>query len=218
MNPFTKPHQDVYRYSCLRGCIFVLEGLIGVGKTTLGESLSQSLRDIGISSTFLSEFVHEDLLQQYTADMPKYAYTFQLVMLCKRLHVYAEAERRAKQGEVVFVDRSLVGDSVFALLQFRSGNLSKEEFDVYCSMLFGEESVEPTATLFLEADVATCIYRAAKRGRKSEDAYSRQYFEDLYKTYNEIFSRLSTPKVSVDWTERKTDREVLELLREQVTN
>jgi deoxyadenosine/deoxycytidine kinase len=196
----------------------VLEGLIGVGKSTLGKSLEATLNDIGISATFLTEFVSNDLLEQYVSDMSKYAYTFQMIMLSKRLEIYREAQRRAMQGEVVLVDRSLVGDYVFALLHFRYGNISEEEFQLYCTMLYSEKPIEPTATLFLQADVPTCISRAAKRGRKSEDAYDRQYFDALSSTYEEVFTQLPTPRVSVDWSRRRPDREVLDLLREAISN
>jgi deoxyadenosine/deoxycytidine kinase len=217
MNPFTKPHQDYYRYTCLRGCIFVLEGLIGVGKSTLGKSLETTLNDVGVSATFLAEFVSSDLLEQYISDMGKYAYTFQMIMLCKRLEIYREAQRRAKQGEVVFVDRSLVGDYVFALLHSRCGNLSEEEFQIYQAMLHSEKPIEPTTTLFLQADVPTCISRAAKRGRKSEDAYDTKYFEALSSTYDEVFAQMSPPCTTVDWSTRRPDREVLDLLRATIT-
>ena len=218
MNLFTKLPEDYYHYTCLRGCIFVLEGLIGVGKSTLGQSLEKTLNEIGISATFLAEFVSEDLLSQYISDMGKYAYSFQMIMLTKRLEIYREAERRAKQGEVVLVDRSLLGDYAFALLQVRQGNMSNEEFRVYCAMLEKEKPIEPTLTVFLDADVPTCISRAAKRGRESENAYDRQYFDNLLSVYNEVFPQLQVRKTSLDWSQRLSDKEVLNRMRKALQN
>src|SRR4051812_7244364 len=104
------------RFKSLKCGVFTIEGIIGVGKTTLGRSLEKMLNDNGIATKFFPEYVNKDLLGQYIGNMHRYAYSFQLIMLCKRIEIYREAERFAATGGVAIIDRSIVGDMTFALM------------------------------------------------------------------------------------------------------
>ena len=87
------------KYESLRYGIYTIEGIIGVGKTTLGKSLEKFLNERGIKTKFYPEYVNKDLLDQYIKNMKQYAYSFQLVMLFKRLEIYREAVRFSKKEE-----------------------------------------------------------------------------------------------------------------------
>ena len=73
------PLYDTYRP--LIGSSILLEGSIGVGKSTVGKSLEKFFKNIGLKARFYPEYVNEPLLNQYISDMNKYAYSFQLIML-----------------------------------------------------------------------------------------------------------------------------------------
>lgn len=60
----------------LKGGIYIIYEIIGVGKTTLGTSLENYLNDIGLKCKLYKEYYNEDLLNQFIGDIEKYAYFF----------------------------------------------------------------------------------------------------------------------------------------------
>src|SRR5687767_9035911 len=111
---FTNRDPNYDKFKSLKGGVFTIEGIIGAGKTTLGKSLEQFLNECGIKTRFFPEYINKDLLSQYIGDMKRYAYSFQLIMLCKRIEIYRIAEAFASTGGVALIDRSIIGDMSFA--------------------------------------------------------------------------------------------------------
>ena len=103
------------------GHIVVIEGPIGAGKTTLGRSIEALLHKYNIKCKFFKEYKHDVLLQHYIKNMSTEAYSFQIIMLRERFTIYMKAIELARQGYAVFMDRSLVGDLAFALMQIKKG-------------------------------------------------------------------------------------------------
>src|SRR5579862_286850 len=152
---FTDRHPNYNRYRSLRGGMFVIEGTVGAGKSSLGKSLTKYLNDIGIETRFFTEFVNEDLLQQFISDMKKYAYPFQVILLQKRIETYRRAEEYTKTGGVAIIDRSLIGDMTFAKMHVDAGNISADEYQVYLKLIEKEKLPVPIACLFLQCDIMT---------------------------------------------------------------
>src|SRR5665648_663656 len=122
LTPFAVTPPGYQRYRLLRGSLLIIEGVIGAGKTTLGHSLAAYLNQIGIPTRFYPEYVNPELLAQYIADMPRYAYTFQLFMLRVRCDTYREAQLFTATGGIALIDRSLPGDLAFAPMQYDNDN------------------------------------------------------------------------------------------------
>jgi deoxyadenosine/deoxycytidine kinase len=191
-----RSNKEIHKYGRqLRGSMIVIEGLIGVGKSTLGHNLEKLLNENGIECKFYEEYVNSELLQQYIENMEKYSYSFQLVMLLKRIEIYKEARNYTKSGGIAIIDRSLLGDYAFALMQHKHGNISDSEMIAYKSICKQEDLPEPDIIVYLNADVEICMNRITKRGRPGETkGYSEQYLYDLKSVYNEIL--FSPPKFS----------------------
>lgn len=190
---------EASRYGVLKGSIIVIEGIIGVGKTTLGRSIQAYLLLNGLDCAFFPEYRNDKLLAQYIGDMKKYAYGFQTIMLSKRIAIYNSALEAARSGKICIVDRSLAGDFAFATMQLNNGNITKDEFDVYCSMIKMENSVEPSLVVYLECDVVRALERTKKRSCTGEDKYDIEYFQALSKAYHESIKSLNCPVLKLDW-------------------
>lgn len=80
---FTNRHPMYEKLRSLKGGIYIIEWIIGIGKTTLGTSLENYLNNIGLKCKFYKEYYNEDLLNQFIGDMKKYAYFFQMMMAVK---------------------------------------------------------------------------------------------------------------------------------------
>ncbi len=88
---------DLYqRLLWCKGKIFIIEGIIGAGKTLLGASLSDFCNDNGIECVFLKEFVDQKLLDFWFAQTKGRAFWYQTVMLLKRIETYNMARQLIK--------------------------------------------------------------------------------------------------------------------------
>lgn len=188
-----KPKNTEYRkYRNLLGSIIVIEGIIGVGKTTLGNSLAEYLNSLDIKAKFFPEYRNGQLLEQYITDMKKYAYAFQLFMLGKRIAAYKEVECFTKQGGIAIVDRGIIGDMTFARMQYEKNNFTDEEWSVYQSIVKQEINNEPDTIIYLDCQPEVAINRIKKRGIQSESTgYEIEYIKALQSSYAKSFIDIS---------------------------
>lgn len=187
---FRSRHPYYELFSQLIGSSITIEGVIGAGKTTLGLALEKYLNEIGLRAKFFPEFVNLDLLGQYLSNMNRYAYPFQMFMLLKRLEIYREAERFRETGGIAIIDRSLIGDLAFMLMQHTNGNITDQEKAVYESVFIQESPPCPGVCIYLQCTSRQAMDRIIKRGREGEaDAYTLEYLENLANRYTQVFSQ-----------------------------
>ena len=200
MKVFSITNLEQTKYRCLAGSIITLEGLIGVGKSTLGISLENYLNKIGIKARFFPEYLCEPLLKQYISDMKKYSYSFQIIMLQKRLEIYQKAHQYSLTGGIAIVDRSLIGDYTFAKMQNQAGFISSEEMEVYLSIMNQEITIEPTNIIFLDCLPEVAYQRMIGRGNQAEKkGYSIDYFEKLSEAYQKTLKKTFHKVTKIDW-------------------
>ena len=196
---------DTRKFRSFRGHIIVLEGLIGVGKTTLGHSLETYFQRIGLKAKFFPEFKNEQLLGQYIKDMDKYSYIFQIAMLMVRIETYRQAHEFSERGGISIIDRSLPGDFTFASMQKSKGRFTKDEWQVYQSLI-PKDLPEPNCIVMLECSPENAFKRMQKRGELAEiSGYTLEYFQDLDAHYQATFRRINHPIVNINWN---ADRQV----------
>jgi deoxyadenosine/deoxycytidine kinase len=200
---FENRHPQYNRFKSLKGSVFTIEGTIGVGKTTLGRSVESYLNEIGLSAKFFPEYVNIELLDQYIYDMKRYAYTFQMVMLCKRIEIYRKAEQFAQNGGVALVDRSIIGDLTFAQMQYDSGNFSTSEWETYRSLMRQEIQLVPTGSLYLRCAPETSLVRVKARGIETEvKGYTVEYMKMLNDAYEKSIAQCTNVRhIIIDWND-----------------
>lgn len=187
------------------GSLIIVEGLIGVGKTTLGSILHDLLSEGDRKVRFFPEYVNGPLLNQYIGDMKKYAYGFQLVMMSRRLETYKDAlSFCARTGGVAIVDRSILGDTAFARMQHECGNISSSEWTIYNEILRLEEDHLPPSQavryLFLQCPPEEALRRIHIRGFKEEvSGYTLGYLQDLERAYSASLHRAPN-LLTLDWS------------------
>jgi len=189
----------------LGGKVIVLEGLIGVGKSTLGRSFEKHLQDNNIEVVWMSEPINQVLLELYISDMTKYAFPFQVIIARERIQIYKEARRLAAEGKVVFIDRGLPGDLAFAYMQKNKGFFTEREFNVYLNLISAglpdsniQPILTPDAIIHLDCTAETAWKRILARGNSSEkNGYSLKYLRDLHKSYERALANYNAFRI--DW-------------------
>lgn len=121
------------------GRVIVLEGLIGIGKSTLSRSLlhwATAVFGAGARVVLILENIDPTLLQNFLDDQLAMAFGFQMYAACARLETMRQAEALARQGNIVLVDRGLLGDATFARMHKENGNISPKQWQAYCSIMY----------------------------------------------------------------------------------
>ena len=185
------------------GRVIVVEGSIGVGKSTFCRSLCRYLRRRGHRVRRYPEYVNSPLLQQFLSNKRKYAYAFQLFMLNKRIEYYNDARRFVRgtrsdrRPPVAIMDRSLLGDKTFAQMHRAAGNISKSEWHCYRHIARTEARLKVAKLVYLHAEPEVCLERIRKRGRDGESSYTVDYLRDLESNYRRALK--SVEHVELNW-------------------
>lgn len=207
----------------LEGKLLIIEGIIGAGKSTLSSDIFNLCKQAGIKVIHFEEPIIRDLFDLFLSDQKKYAFAFQLAMLCKRQIIYKDADRLCKDGYFCIIDRSLHGDFAFATMHKERNNISDHEWKAYLDCLKSETLREPDFVAYLNVNPGKAIERTIRRDRSGEDSYDIKYFRDLEAVYKKIIPLIPAGiLIDHDWSidrSRKPSiqraREILSLLRKE---
>ncbi len=169
----------------------VIEGVIGVGKTTLTRLLAKPFG----ASTLLEVVEENPFLSDFYGDRARYAFQTQTFFALSRFK---------QQTNVVApqVGRTnLVSDYLFAKNDiFARQNLTADELELFLQLYrtLAERVPKPDLVVYLQADVDTIMARIALRDRPFERDMDRQYIVDLRAAYDQFFAAYSaTPLLTV---------------------
>ena len=158
----------------------VIEGPIGVGKTSLATLLAQRF-----SGRLILESVEENpFLGSFYEDRQKYAFQTQLFFLLSRFRQQQELFQQDLFNSVTLSDYLFAKDRIFACL-----NLDPNELGLYDRIFeaLGSRISKPDLVIYLQARLDVLLNRIRRRGREFERKIDPQYLEELMKAYNEFF-------------------------------
>lgn len=186
----------------------VIEGPIGVGKTSLAELLAERLQ----ARKLLEGPEENPFLARFYKDMRRHAFQTQLYFLLNRFR---------QQQELVQFDlfkQSLVSDYLFAKDKiFAYLTLDDNELALYERLhpLLEMRVQKPDLVLYLQAGTDVLLRRIQSRAREYEQELDRAYLEDVNAAYNHFFFHYSaTPLLvvntsEIDFVKNKEDLEDL---------
>jgi deoxyguanosine kinase len=174
-----------------------IEGVIGVGKTTLARLLRPMLE----AEILLEIFEENPFLSDFYGDRARYAFQTQIFFLLSRYH-----QQRKAVPDLLGAGKSLIADYTFSKdALFARINLKGDELAVYHKVheALGEKIPRPDLVVYLRADTPVLMQRIALRDRTYERNMEQDYIELLNRAYDDFFSRLdpSTPVLSIDTNE-----------------
>ncbi|WDC83712.1 deoxynucleoside kinase [Caloramator sp. mosi_1] len=196
--------------------MLVIDGVVGAGKTTL----MNILKSEGFIP-FEEPVYNNPILEKFYYDRHRYSFPLQIFFLNKRFkHI-----KEASLIENAVMDRSIYGDVIFAKMLMESGEMSKEEFDLYIELFENmlEHCHPPKLMVYLEISVDEAIRRINLRGREYEKVVERAYWERLNKNYQEYFEQYSISPIlkinvdKLDFENNLKDREyIINLIKENL--
>ena len=172
----------------------VIEGPIGVGKSSLARLLSDRLR----ARLFMEQVEDNPFLAKFYENPHRHAFQTQLFFLLSRYRQQAELVQPDLFHQTTICDYFFPKDRIFA-----SVTLSDEERTLYDQIyqLLSPRVATPDLLIYLQAGTDTLIERIETRGRPYEKEIPWDYLEALNDAYNRFFFHYDQSPLLVIQTE-----------------
>jgi deoxyguanosine kinase len=178
---------DKYRY-------IVVEGPIGVGKTTLSQKLAEAFN----AQTLLEQPQDNPFLERFYRDAGRYALQTQMFFLFQRMNQLRDLAQADLFHAPIVSDFLLDKDPIFAHL-----TLGDDELNLYRQLYehLKPQAPLPDLVLYLQAQPETLVERVKKRGIPMESAISEMYLYRLCESYTRFFYHYDAAPVLIINTE-----------------
>jgi deoxyguanosine kinase len=167
-----------------------IEGVIGVGKTTLARLLQPELG----GELLLEEFEENPFLSDFYADRERYAFQTQIFFLLSRYRQQVSKLPPAMRRGAVISDYTFAKDRLFADITLRG-----DEFAMYQRVheALGEQIPTPDLLVFLRADLDVLMGRIAARDRPFERNMDPDYIDQVRVAYEDFIAAYEDAPVLV---------------------
>jgi len=157
-----------------------IEGVIGVGKTSLARLLQPAFG----AQVLLEVFEENPFLSDFYSDRARYAFQTQMFFLLSRYHQQRVVPVLLERGPLI-ADYTFAKDALFARI-----NLRGDELTLYHRLhdALAEKMPRPDLLVCLRAPTDVLMQRIAQRGRSYERQMERAYIAELNRAYDEFFA------------------------------
>ena len=162
------------------GRYIAIEGVIGVGKTSLARLLAERLN----ARLLLEEPESNPFLEDFYKDPRRYAFQTQMFFLVSRYQELKEMRQPDLFHDAVVSDYLFQKDRIFANI-----NLSDRELRLYDKVapLLEQEIPAPDLVVYLQSSPEVIRSRIQQRGRHYEKSMDPNYTATLAEAYNYFF-------------------------------
>jgi deoxyguanosine kinase len=176
----------------MKHCYIAIEGVIGVGKSTLARLLQSHFE----ATILLEVFEENPFLAHFYTDRERYAFQTQIFFLLSRYQQQFEAAPAALARGHLVSDYTFAKDEIFAWL-----NLKDDELAMYGRVhgALADQLPGPDLIVYLRADHEVIMRRIALRDRPYERDMDPNYIRDLTAAYEAWLNNLQdTAVVTID--------------------
>lgn len=179
-----------------------VEGVIGVGKTTLVRMLREPFE----AEVLLEVFEENPFLSDFYENRERYAFQTQIFFLLSRYHQQRRVvQKMLSEGITLFSDYTFDKDTIFART-----NLHGDELEMYYRVheALAEKIPDPDLMVYLQASTDVLMKRIAQRDRPYERNMERLYIDELNRAYEGYFTHYNGTAAVV-----KIDTDELDFVR-----
>jgi deoxyguanosine kinase len=158
-----------------------IEGVIGVGKTTLARMMQPAFE----ANLLLEVFEENPFLSNFYANRALYAFQTQMFFLLSRYR-----QQNQHVPELLLTEKHLISDYTFDKDSlFARINLKGDELEMYYKIheALAEKIPLPDLIVYLRADTDVLMQRIAMRDRSYERTMEREYIHELNLAYDDYF-------------------------------
>lgn len=159
-----------------------IEGVIGVGKT----SLARLLQPVFNAELLLEVFEENPFLSDFYSDRHRYAFQTQIYFLLSRYRQQHHAVPEALTNGDLIADYTFAKDALFAGL-----NLTGDEIETYqlVHKALAERIPLPDLIVYLRVSTEVAMQRISMRDRSYERNMEVSYIEELNVAYEDFFTQ-----------------------------
>ena len=187
-----------------------IEGAIGVGKTTLAKTISNTMK----CQTLFEDYTDNPFLKKFYDENQTNSFSTQLYFLLRRID---QSEKINRTNDMLISDFYFGKDELFAKL-----NLSEIEFEMYNSIRNKLNFIPPIPDLiiYLQASTDILIERIKKRGLDVEKNIKKKYIESVNDLYMKHFHEYTSSPVLIINTSNVNinDKNDYQLLIEEISS
>ena len=173
----------------------VVEGPIGVGKTSLAKMLACEFQ----ARTVFERVEDNPFLPKFYKSRESYAFQNQTFFLLNRYQQQMELTQQNLFNQNTVADYLFAKDQIFATL-----TLSAEELNLYQQIyvLLNTRVPKPDLVVYLQARPEVLYKRVKKRDKKFERGVTFEYLSEVSRAYNQFFFHYDeTPLLVVNTSE-----------------
>ena len=159
-----------------------IEGVIGVGKT----SLARLLQPVFNAELLLEVFEENPFLSDFYSDRHRYAFQTQIYFLLSRYRQQHHAVPEALTNGDLIADYTFAKDALFAGL-----NLTGDEIETYqlVHKALAERIPLPDLIVYLRVSTEVAMQRISMRDRSYERNMEVSYIDELNVAYEDFFTQ-----------------------------
>ena len=187
----------------------VIEGNIGVGKTTFCRKLQEKYD----ARLILEQFSENPFLPYFYENPERHAFSVELFFMTER---HRQLQEELIQGDLF--NQQIISDYIFIkTLLFAKNNLNEEEYRLFNRLfhVLNAHFKKPDLVVYLHRPVPNLLHQIKKRGRSFEMEINATYLENIQKAYFDFFK--TDPEypilvVGIDDLDFEKDNHAFELL------
>jgi len=172
-----------------------IEGVIGVGKTSLTKKLSDHFG----GRILLEQHEENPFLKDFYDNPRQFAFPVQLFFLLSRYRQQQEIPQRELFQDLLVTDYMFAKDRIFASL-----NLEDRELILYdkVALMLERDILKTDLAIYLQSSTERLMSNIRKRNRNYEKTITSEYIRSLNEAYNRFFLNYSdSPLLIVNSTE-----------------
>lgn len=172
-----------------------IEGVIGVGKTSLCRLLGKRLSGYVV----LEKHDENPFLEDFYESPQRFAFQTQMFFLLSRYRQQQDLKQQELFHSALISDYIFAKDRIFASL-----TLDDREYQLYdhVARLLERDIVKPDLVIYLQSNTQRLMANIRKRGRPYERKITEEYIRTLVEAYNNFFFHYNdTPLLVIDTTQ-----------------